>query len=376
MADDINKKEFTEETKLKLEIFKECFREWYPVFIHHKSISRVYIYDMFAGSGMDTKGNWGSPLILLNEAKGENRKHCDFLSNNGGPQVYFGFNEYLDDKKNELEKNVKEHMSQCFKVCNKNCPFKDHIFIENKDFSILMRSKNFVYNMNNDNYAKFVLLDQYGFKKIDDEVFQQLISFPKTDFIFFIASSFIKRFSDLPAVTKYLHSEKIQFSSKSPKECHRVITEYFRSLIPQDKEYYLHSFTIQKGANYYGLIFGTSHTLGMEKFIKVCWKHDNLSGESNCNIDNDYEKGSLFYDDTHTVKKDNVLEEIKKAILSGAIRDNHTGLKYALKRGCQPSLYIQAITELKNADKVSINGKFNRQATNIHKVDLYRITIK
>lgn len=37
MAKDINKKEFTEETKLKLEIFQECFREWYPVFIHNKS---------------------------------------------------------------------------------------------------------------------------------------------------------------------------------------------------------------------------------------------------------------------------------------------------------------------------------------------------
>ena len=72
MAEDINKKEFTEETKLKLEIFQECFREWYPVFIHHKSIHTVLIYDMFAGSGMDAKGNWGSPLILLNEAKGEN----------------------------------------------------------------------------------------------------------------------------------------------------------------------------------------------------------------------------------------------------------------------------------------------------------------
>lgn len=376
MADDINKKEFTEETKLKLEIFKECFREWYPVFIHHKSIRRVYIYDMFAGSGMDTKGNLGSPLILLNEAKGENSKHCNFLSSNGSPQIIFGFNEYIDEKKKELEKNVKEHMFNCSKGCNKVCPFKDHIFIENKDFSTLMRSVNLIGNMNNGNYAKFVLLDQYGFKKIDDEVFQQLISFPKTDFIFFIASSFIKRFSDLPAVTKYLHSKKIQFSNKSPKECHRVITEYFRSLIPQDKEYYLHSFTIQKGANYYGLIFGTSHTLGMEKFIKVCWKHDNLSGESNCNIDNDYEKDSLFYDGTHTIKKDNVLEEIKNTILSGKIKDNYTGLKYALERGCEPSLYIRAITELMNADKVSINGKFNKQATNIHKVELYSITIK
>lgn len=41
MAKDINKKEFTEETQLKLEIFQECFREWYPVFIHNKYITNV-----------------------------------------------------------------------------------------------------------------------------------------------------------------------------------------------------------------------------------------------------------------------------------------------------------------------------------------------
>lgn len=34
MAKDINKKEFDEATLLKLEIFRECFREWLPVFIH------------------------------------------------------------------------------------------------------------------------------------------------------------------------------------------------------------------------------------------------------------------------------------------------------------------------------------------------------
>lgn len=267
-------------------------------------------------------------------------------------------------------------MQHCSKDCNKKCPFENRIFIVNKEFSTLMRSRNLINNMNNENYAKFVLLDQYGFKQIDDAVFQQLISFPKTDFIFFIASSFIKRFSNLPAVTKYLHAQKMQFSQNNPKECHRVITKYFRSLIPQDKEYYLHSFTIQKGANYYGLIFGTSHTLGMEKFLKVCWKHDEMSGESNCNIDNDYEKGSLFYDDTQSVKKVHVLEELKDAILLGKIRDNRTGLKYALKRGCQPSLYIKAITELANAKKVIITGKFNKQATNIHKVDVYTIIPK
>lgn len=69
MAKDINRSEYTEETKLKLDIFRKCFREWYPVFLHAPNITHLFVYDMFAGSGKDAIGNYGSPLILLQEAR-------------------------------------------------------------------------------------------------------------------------------------------------------------------------------------------------------------------------------------------------------------------------------------------------------------------
>ena len=53
MAKDINKKEFDGATKLKLEIFRECFKEWFPVFIHNSFVEKIFIYDFFAGSGID-----------------------------------------------------------------------------------------------------------------------------------------------------------------------------------------------------------------------------------------------------------------------------------------------------------------------------------
>jgi len=43
MSKDINKNPFDEATKLKLEIFGECFREWLPVFIHNPSVDKIYI---------------------------------------------------------------------------------------------------------------------------------------------------------------------------------------------------------------------------------------------------------------------------------------------------------------------------------------------
>lgn len=70
---DINKKTFTKETILKLNIFQDCFREWFPVYLHNDYVNPLYIYDMFAGSGHDADGMPGSPIILLTEAKGDNK---------------------------------------------------------------------------------------------------------------------------------------------------------------------------------------------------------------------------------------------------------------------------------------------------------------
>ena len=40
-----------------------------------------------------------------------------------------------------------------------------------------------------------------------------------------------------------------------------------------------------KGANIYGLIFGSAHPLGIDKFLEVAWSQDEFSGEANFPID-------------------------------------------------------------------------------------------
>lgn len=378
MAKNINSFEYTEETMLKLDIFRKCFREWYPVFLHAPHISHLFIYDMFAGSGKDAAGNYGSPLILLQEARGENRQHCNHLISNGGkPSVVFGFNEMLQSKATELKQNIDTEQAECQKNCEYSiCPFTNNIHIGAYDFRELIQNEQVNSVLNNRSYGKFILLDQYGFKQINDEVFLKLINSPKTDFIFFIASSFIRRFKTLDAVTAYFHNNSIIFDESKPKECHRAIADYFRSLIPEDKEYYLHSFTIQKGSNYYGLIFGSNHTLGMEKFLKVCWSEDQLAGESNCNINNDYEIGSLFYNPTFSNKKQNVYNIVKDKILKKEIISNIEGLKFVLSQGCEPQLFVDVVKDLMNSKQIEIDGTFNRIANNIHKASEYHIEIK
>lgn len=372
---DINSNPFSEETLLKLNLFRSCFREWFPVFIHNNAHRRMYIYDLFAGSGMDSQGNPGSPIILLEEARGKDAMHCRALYTSR-KEAIFAFNEKEVSKESLLENAVNRHLAHCFQNCPfSKCIFEGRVHYNAQRFGEIFDSERFQSILNNAQIAKFILLDQYGFKQITDERFIKLVNAPFTDFIFFISSSFIRRFKEHPTVTAYFNTQKINFDETRPKDCHEAIKNYFISLIPEDKEYYLHSFTIQNKTNYYGLIFGTSHTLGMEKFLTACWKEDPLSGNSNCNLNNDYESGTLFYNPNESNKKIAIKQLIKEKILNGEIADNIKGLTFVLKQGGRPKLFQEVINELKKNNKISLSGYVNQRTTDIHKVPVYNITV-
>ncbi len=372
MAKDINKIAFDKATKLKLSIFRECFKEWLPVFIHNQFVKRNFIYDFFSGSGKDKEGNPGSPIILLEEAMGENQMYCSKSTKN---HVVFAFNEKMKRKSQVLQENIDDHIENCLKNCGRDeCVYNRHV--GNYDFKETLERPNLKQILKDPQYGKFILLDQYGFNQVDNDVFLTLVNSPKTDFIFFISSSFVRRFKEHEYTKKYIETHKMDFDESKPKECHQILADYFRDLIPKSKEYYLHHFTIKKGSNYYGLIFGSGHTFGMEKFLKVCWEKDKMSGESNFNINYDFEPNTLFYTEENTVKIIKFKNELTKKILEGEIKTNLEGMKYALKSGVPTKAFVEVMSDIK--DKVNIQGKFNKKCTNIHRLkdeDLYQIQI-
>ena len=375
MSKDINKQEFDASTTLKLDIFRDSFEEWLPVFIHDQYTQGILIMDFFAGSGTDAAGNPGSPLVLLDAAKGEDRRYCKKASEK---DIRFFFNESMKGKNKKLEEAVKKHLSDCEQQeqCGGCCY---QTFFEQKEFKDIFTSQEAQRIFENTKYAKFILLDQYGFKQVDDEVFKKLISYGKTDFIFFISSSTIKRFKEHEYTKAYIDTNKIKFDETLPSKCHRVIADYFKSLIPEGKEYFLHHFSLKKETgNVYGLIFGSQHSLGMEKFIKVCWKYDGNSGESNFNIEGDYTEGELFYTPETSNKKERIKQELREDIMAGNIKSNKVGLKRTLHKGCEPRLFTEVVKELVKEKKIEITaakGKPSFASTNIHKVNEYKIEV-
>jgi three-Cys-motif partner protein len=123
--------------------------------------------------------------------------------------------------------------------------------------------------------AKLVFIDQTGVAQVTPEVFRRLISSPTCDFLFFLSSSTLHRFHEHPAIKQKIVRPDDYY------HVHRKALEYYRSLLPPQSEYYLAPFSIKKGANVYGLIFGSAHPLGIDKFLDVAWRSDEFSGEAN-----------------------------------------------------------------------------------------------
>ncbi len=366
---EFHEKAFDESTRLKLEIFRECFKEWFPVFIFTPYIKKIFIYDFFAGRGKDCKGNLGSPLILLSEAKGTD---CSFCKPNNNKDVIFAFNDKTE--KDELKNNVDSFIEKCkTENCNKDkCIYQ--IYFGNYEFKNIFENQNFKDILNHKDYAKFILLDQFGFSQVDETVFKELVMAPNTDFIFFIASSFIDRFKTHPSTKKYIDTTRIDFDGCEPRQRHGLIAEYFEQLIGTN-EYYIHNFTIKKGSNYYGLIFGSKHTLGMEKFLKVCWSKDKYSGESSEAelYNHDFSEGSMFFIENSSKKIENVKALIRDRVLNGEIQDNISGLKFALKHRCLPKVFNEVLKDMEKKDEIKRIGDVNNSSTGIHRIKKYSI---
>ncbi len=313
MADKFHIKPFDEGTLVKLELLKLYMRSWLPVFISKKEVfwKDIYIYDFFSGAGMDCNRNPGSPLIILNELKG----YCQSIVDKG-LKVRLLFNEPQSDVLENLRSKVAEFFTNCqeqnkFDCCNacrteNKCPFS--VTVEQKEFKPLFEELYPSMSMNS-TLPRFMFLDQFGIKQITYEIFQKLTSLTRTDFLFFISSSFVKRFAEQDEFQKYLKVSKKDFDTSKPEHCHRIILDYYKSMT-NGSEYYLAPFSISKGTNIYGLIFGSNNPVGMEKYLDAAWSIDKNTGEANFNIDGDtIISGQLsFFPEDNVIKKVDIFE--------------------------------------------------------------------
>jgi len=321
MTLDLHKKPFDEGTKVKLSLYKNYIQEWLPVFLGSKpKFNRVNIFDFFCGPGKDEEGQNGSPLITLELLD----QYLENIRKNNITVSLF-FNDNIKRKIERLKTNISNRYVE-------GVPYE--IEYSSEEFEKLFNHH--VDLMSDRHSSNFLFLDQSGVKHITSDVFKRIVNIPTTDFLFFISSSTLNRFDDNPDIKKYISIPSSVLSASNYCHIHRCVLEYYRDLIPKHKKYYLCPFSIKKGANIYGLIFGTGHLLGIEKFVNQCWKIDPQTGDSNFDIDKDNIdefQPSLFPELDKPKKVQGFEKELKDAIMNRKLATNIDIYKFTLFNG-------------------------------------------
>lgn len=348
--------DFDTATKIKLHILREYIKDWLLVFLQKKEKfwKDIYIYDFFAGEGYDDHGTPGSPIIIIEELKA----HFEAIK-----KEKINLTVLLNDIDRQKIKKLKGFIDE------DNLPYE--LQFKTEDFTKLFEA---IYSEmisgKNSYLPRFMFLDQFGIKFVTPSIFNKITQLRRTDFIFFISSSYFKRFAEQKEFQQYLRINKKEFDGERPYHCHRVIFDYYLSHLP-NKEYYLAPFSLRKeSGNVYGLIFGSNHLLGIEKFMNISWRLDGVAGEANFNIDDDPVEGStldMFSPDPRPKKLQSLERNLHDKIKSGSITTLSEAYQYTYSFGCLPKHANNILNELKKSNLVDKTLKL--RSRNIHRIN-------
>ena len=265
-------KEFDKGTNRKLDLYRLYLRAWLPTFLNTQWTKSIQIFDFFAGPGTDANGNVASPLIAAQELKIALDKHCETKTLD--KQITLYLNELDTKKYHSLQETVKQIKALVPAV---------NIVTTNTDFASLFQQ--YLQYMRASETANFIFIDQFGLKEVTEDIFKTLTSLSHTDFMFYLAASTANRFKDLADIVKYLPplTEEDKQSMTGDNVLRILADSYNHNWAPDG--YFLGRYSIKKSSNVYGLIFGSRHPAGIEKFLQEAWK---MGGDANFDIDHDH----------------------------------------------------------------------------------------
>lgn len=328
---------FDEGTLTKLEIFEKYFEEWLPTFVMGNINKPIQVFDLFAGIGYDKIGQEGSPIRILkiinkyrNIIENSGKKVCVYLNDNN-PSKYEALSLNTQTKLNEFALDSLVQLK-----------------VTNLTFIECLR----LYNSELKKGCNLLFIDQNGFKEVNEEIFQHLIKLEITEFIFFLSSSHIHRFANIPEIQK-IHPkfdfDKIKTSSR--KKVHNVVCEEYEKYVPKSiTSYGLFPFSIIKSDNnnVYGLIFVSKHIRGADKFLDTVWRKNPINGNANFDIDDDLSKIQPdLFEGKRLTKIEAFQNTLKEKILNGNLKNNSETYFFTINAGHIHSHADQIIREMK-----------------------------
>jgi three-Cys-motif partner protein len=322
-----HKKEFPESTRTKLELFRGYLEAWLPVFLNCPDLfSTIQVYDFFAGPGTDAEGNDGSPLIAIKEIEAALEANKERLS----PKLRIRL--VLNDSDKQKADRLREVIGQRrFKHTDVSvevydAPFADLFALE-------------IPKMKPKGTANLIFIDQFGISEITKAIFEKMASLPATDVLFFTSSAIVNRMKVHPSIQSHIPSLSAEeLDMMNGKNVHRILSRSYRNWLPSGYVYYLGDFSLKHKSNVYGLVFGSRHILGIQKFLGVAWKLSD-TGDANYDIDDDNidaNQPSLFEEFDKPTKITEFESRIRNGIQQKQFRTNFDILRFTVENGMLP----------------------------------------
>jgi three-Cys-motif partner protein len=342
-AKDHHAKPFDEETLAKLEIFEDYAQAWIPTFVM-QGCPEICIFDFFAGPGKDLNGVYGSPIRILEKIK---EQIGNIFSKNVKISVFL--NEYDRNKFATLQASCSAYLEE-----NRDVGRAISVKYFNEDFCKLFSELLPVIKSR----PSLVYLDQTGIKYISEKYITQLEQTSRTDFLYFVASSSVWRFGGQSEFQSHLTIDMQELKTQPYKFIHRSLILYLRESLPPDTKLKLYPFSLKKGSNIYGIVFGASHLRAVDKFLSIVWRRNGTNGEANFDIDDDHDDIQLGIFESRRLftKIESFQQLVRNRLLNGEISNNIELFTFALEEGHLAKHAVECIKRMKHDGEISYDG--------------------
>jgi len=344
---DLHDDPFDPSTIAKLEIFEDYAQAWLPTFVM-KGVNTLCIFDFFAGTGYDKNGVEGSPIRILNKIK---EQIANIFQQKVKVKLYF--NEWEPNKKEQLKYGLLQKACDDFLNSNHDVKRAIELHLLNEDFETLFPK----YLPTIRDYPSLVYLDQNGIKFLSDKYFLELEKTNQTDFLYFVSASYFWRFGDKKEFKMHLDIDMADAKKDPYRFIHRNIIEQLRKKLPAKTNLKLYPFSLKKGANIHGIIFGASHLRAVDKFLSLAWKRNEVNGEANFDIDEDSKKiqGDLF-EGKRLNKVESFKNLLKNEIMANRLTTNAEVLNFTYNEGHIPKHAADTLKQMKSEKLITYGG--------------------
>ena len=344
---DLHDEPFDVSTIAKLDIFEDYAQAWIPTFVM-TGASTICIFDFFAGTGYDKAGVEGSPIRILKKIKEQIENIFQKKV-----KVRLFLNEWEPNKKDQSKFKLLHEACSEFLDANPDVGRTIDLQLYNEDFEMLFPKLMPVIRQ----YPSLVYLDQNGIKFLSDKYLLELEKTTQTDFLYFVSASYFWRFGDTKEFKEHLDIDIAEAKKDPYRFIHRNVLGQLRKKLPPGTNLRLYPFSLKKGPNIHGIIFGASHVRAVDKFLDLSWKRNEVNGEANFDIDEDAKKIQV---DLFEGKKMNKVESfqslLRNEILRGKLTTNAEVLNFAYNESHIPKHAADILRQMKKEKKISYDG--------------------